>query len=565
MEERQENPFLIVYFSSSVEKGSIRESLSRVDGVLQRSLEEWGEAPFPEEIPSVFLIRMGDPIPTEVPDKFLRFLYANSDGSEKTIPGDWILLFGPNAADDLLMHVVERWPSLATPVAFARMKRQFDDQSLVLDQLTEVSLALSSERDHNRLLDLILSRAILLAGCDAGSLYLKIQEQDNKRDLSPGRMRFAALQNNSVPFTFRESEIPITKESLAGYVALTGETLRIDNAYAIPDDAPYGFNVAFDKEAGYRTRSLLVLPMANHRGDITGVLQLINRKREPTTVLDTPEIADRETIPFDPATTELMRAVGSLAAVAIDNNRLYENIERLFEGFVKASVKAIEQRDPTTSGHSLRVSILTVELADMVGRTDTGPFAKYSFTDEQFRELRYAALLHDFGKVGVREQVLVKAKKLYPYELERVITRFEVAKLYKEREILLKKVKYLAEGGDPHSASFKDLTRELEKEESTLDRLLDVIYRANLPTVLPEGDFSALQEIADWSYTDRCGGCHNLLEPHEIKVLSIRKGSLNREERQEIEVRLAHAYAGEEDALLEEVEALMGTQSWPSD
>ncbi|MEW5764754.1 MAG: HD domain-containing phosphohydrolase [Acidobacteriota bacterium] len=419
--------------------------------------------------------------------------------------------------------------------------REFDDQALILDQLTEVSLALSTERDFRKLLDLILSRALLLARCDAGSLYIRVPDDDPENP-GPPRLRFVAAQNASVAFRFREAELPITERSLAGHAALTGEPLLIEDAYAIPASAPYRFNAGFDRETGYRTRSLLVLPMTNPKGEVTGVLQLINRKRDPTALLDSPQAVEREVVPFDAATTRLMKAVGSLAAVAVDNARLYENIERLFEGFVKASVTAIEQRDPTTSGHSLRVSALCVGLAEAAGREERGALAGISFSDEQVRELRYAALLHDFGKVGVREHVLVKAKKLYPFEMERIETRLEVARLHRERAILLQKVE-AALGSDPdRAARLAALDRALAFSESDLARFRETILRANEPTVLPEGDFSTLQEIAAASFTDREGRPHALLEPREVAILSIRKGSLTEEERLEIESHVTHTY-----------------------
>jgi len=412
------------------------------------------------------------------------------------------------------------------------------DQADVLERLTEVSLALSAEKDFRRLLDLILDRALTLARCDAGSLYIRVPDEDPERPREP-RLRFVAAQNASVPFRFREAELPITEESLAGYVALTGEVLLIDDAYAIPPGVPYRFNAGFDRETGYRTKSLLVLPMTNPKGQVTGVLQLINRKRDRAALLTTPEAVEREVVPFDPFTIRLMRAVGSLAAVAVDNARLYENIERLFEGFVKASVTAIEQRDPTTCGHSMRVSTLTVRLAAAADREDRGPLAPVRFTGEQMRELRYAALLHDFGKVGVREHVLVKAKKLYPYELERIETRLELCRLYREREVLLRKVEALRRG---EAARLEALDEEIAQWEARLQRFRETILRANEPTVLPEGDFSTLQEIAQAAFEDREGRPRPLLEPREVAILSIRKGSLTEEERLEIESHVTHTW-----------------------
>jgi HD-GYP domain-containing protein (c-di-GMP phosphodiesterase class II) len=403
-----------------------------------------------------------------------------------------------------------------------------------LQKLTEVSLAISSERDHEALLGLILTKARELSTCDAGSLYLVDAEQSI--------LRFVQAQNSSVELPFRSAQLPLDDRSLAGYVALTGQVLNLEDAYRLPEGAPYRINRSFDQQTGYVTRSVLVLPMRNHRGDVIGVLQLINRKREAGDRIHGCRDADNTVIGFDPPVVELMKAFASLAAVAIDNNNLIHSIRNLFEGFVKASVTAIEQRDPTTSGHSSRVSILTVGIAELVDRSDAPLFRDISFSREQMRELRYASILHDFGKVGVREQVLVKAKKLYEGDLERVITRLELARLLKEREVLRHKVRLWEAGVRGEDARLGDLDRQLEEYLRRLESYREVILRSNEPTVLPEGEFSVLQEIAGSTFTDQGGEDLPLLLPEEARVLSIRKGSLTEEERQQVESHVTHTY-----------------------
>ena len=146
-----------------------------------------------------------------------------------------------------------------------------------------------------------------------------------------------------------------------------------------------------------------------------------------------------------------VRSLASQAAVAIENNRLYESIETLFEGFVKASVSAIEARDPATSGHSFRVADMTLRLAEMVDRDDSPSFREVRFGRAEMQEIRYASLLHDFGKVGVREEVLVKAKKLYPGQLELVKQRFAFVRKAREHEQSERKLRYLLEKGGRNS------------------------------------------------------------------------------------------------------------------
>jgi HD-GYP domain-containing protein (c-di-GMP phosphodiesterase class II) len=533
MDAKDPTAFLFIQYAPSLEGSDFLQGLTRLHGV---SLSPLGSrSPIPagdDRVDALLLSASGEVDPAAVPSGVGVIVLGN--GSSVLPPG-WMWL--DRCTFDAFCRVLTtRWPGLAMPLAISRLRQEYDAQSLILDQLTEVSLALSSEHNYRRLLALILSRALLLSGCDAGSLYLVMPEEEGP----PRRLLFAAVQNDSVSIPFKETELYISTSSLAGYVASTGMVLTIDDSYEIPRSEPYRFNRAYDEEVGYRTKSQLILPMTNPKDEITGILQLINRKRDPAAKLQNAADVDREVIPFDQASTRLMKTVGSLAAVAIDNNRLYQSIEHLFEGFVRASVTAIEQRDPTTSGHSSRVAVLTVGLAEAVDRTASGPLATHAFSAAQLRELRYASLLHDFGKVGVRENVLVKAKKLYPHDLERILTRLETARLCAEREVLLRKIDLLLKNG--RRESLECLDEDLWRTLAELERFQEVILRADEPTVLPEGEFSMLQAIGAAAFTDRLGTARPLLEPDEARVLSIRKGSLSEEERLEIESHVTHTF-----------------------
>src|SRR4029077_1016342 len=235
-----------------------------------------------------------------------------------------------------------------------------------------------------------------------------------------------------------------------------------------------------------------------------------------------PQAMAREVRPFSRRAARLALSLASQAAVAYENGRLYQDIEKLFEGFVQASVKAIEQRDPTTSGHSLRVSHMTVGLAEIVDRVDTGTYAPIRFSPEQMKEIRYAALLHDFGKVGVREDVLVKAKKLYPLQIDLIAHRFDY--LYKEMEVRMEreKVRILLEMDRPEAlARIASLEEEYRLRRDQIESRFDVIAQANEPTVLPEGKFDRLFEIARETYLDPRGVERPVLTPEEVRYLSI--------------------------------------------
>ena len=429
----------------------------------------------------------------------------------------------------------------ATSLLAARTARHDAiDRARELTELTAIGVALSTERDLHTLLDLILTQARRLTTADAGSLYL-VERDDTG---APFRLRCAIAQNHSLPgLPFETFTLPISHSSLSGYAAATGEPLVIGDVYLLPDDSSYKQNRSFDDKVGYHTKSMLVLPMKTHRDEVVGVLQLINRKRAPDVRLASADVVDREVLTFDERCVELTTALASQAAVAIENGKLYEDIERLFEGFVTAAVTAIESRDPTTSGHSARVASLTVGLAEVVDRVSDGEFRNLNFTREQLRELRYAGLLHDFGKVGVREQVLVKEKKLYPADLEIIRSRFGY--LIQESDLAYERARadvMLAYGKERYGTEVARIAALREERRSELRHFLDSIVSANEPTVLPEGSFEALQEINRRTFVDFEGVERPLLEDHELRFLMIRKGNLDDHERREIESHVTHTY-----------------------
>jgi HD-GYP domain-containing protein (c-di-GMP phosphodiesterase class II) len=250
---------------------------------------------------------------------------------------------------------------------------------------------------------------------------------------------------------------------------------------------------------------------------------------------------DQQVLAFSPRQQEIFQSFAWQAAVVLENSQLYDSIHRLFEGFVRAAVTAIETRDPATSGHSFRVANLTVALAEVVDRTDSGPYASVRFSRDQVREIRYASLLHDFGKVGVREEVLVKAKKLYPAQLEVIRQRFGLVRRTLENESLRSRMDYLLTNGrEKFLAGQKEFDARLAGQLREVDEYSEAIIWANEPTVQPEGNFDRLLEIANLNYEDLDGKKRPVLTSEEVQMLSIRKGSLDEEERLQIESHVLH-------------------------
>ena len=447
----------------------------------------------------------------------------------------------PIGPRQLLVAVRAGYREAAARMETARARSEAANRSREIGELTRIGVALGTERDLKSLLDLILKQARRITSSDAGSLYLvETGDQGQKR------LRFRIAQTYSKPeaeASFVEFTMPVDRSSLAGYTAVTGEPLVIDDAYFLPPDVEYTINRSFDERYGYRTKSMLVIPMKDHKEDVIGVLQLINRKRQPEAMLATPADVEHQVVPYSRRTVELVTALAGQAAVAIENSRLYEEIERLFEGFVKAAVHAIEQRDPTTFGHSGRVANMTVGLASVVDRAEDGAYRAVTFTREQIKEIRYAGLLHDFGKVGVREQVLIKAKKLYPLHLDLIRQRHHFVKRTAEREFWRKRAEFLESHDRKDYAPFlRALEEEHAREMVALDGFLDAVLSANEPTVLPAGRFEALLQVARRTYEDPTGRPHPYLTEEEMRYLTIPKGSLDETERLEIESHVTHTY-----------------------
>ncbi len=372
---------------------------------------------------------------------------------------------------------------------------------------------------------------------DAGTLYLL--EQD---DHGGAQLRFKIAQNDSNPRDYTEFVMPLDKKKISGYVAATGSMLNIEDAYKIPTDREYGFSDSFDKETGYRSQSMLTVPMQDHKGEILGVIQLINRKTDFGMKISSPEEVDRVAVPFPKDIEQLVLSLASQAAVSLENNKLYQEIETLFEGFVNASVTAIESRDPTTSGHSRRVAEYTVGLARAVTRVDFGAYRGISFTPEHLKEIRYASLLHDFGKVGVRENVLVKADKLYPDQYELVKMRLAYIRKAKLYELLRQRfAAALKEGAEGYLRIKEEIDRQEAEFGQEIDRYLETIEKANIPTVLAADPSRVLDEIYGKTFSEEETAIPYLTKDEYTK-LKIPKGSLDNEERDQINSHVSHTY-----------------------
>ena len=424
-------------------------------------------------------------------------------------------------------------------VALKQSVRQLEDQAKrqhrQFEELNRIGIALSAERDIGKLQEFILTTMRQLTNADGASLWWKTVGEDNQPKLS-----LRASQNASIDqSTYQDFKVPVDEKSVVGYAVTMGTSQIYDDAYNPPPSKPQG-GKGFDAQYGYRTKSMLTVPMRNYNDEVVGAVQLINAKRSFETKLTVTNVPD-EVVSFRQEDLEMVESVASQAAVAIDNKNLLDSIQALFDGFVQASVTAIEQRDPSTAGHSGRVEALTTSLAAAVTKIDVGRYKDVYLSDDQLKELRYACLLHDFGKVGVREDVLRKAKKLMPGQLEVIQSRFEGVERSVQVKYATEKLEAMRRGAAGPEV-LAEIDRRLDDELVQLDRWVQGIAAANEPSVLPEDKASMLEFLSQQTYIDMAGKPHPMLDPKEFRFLSIMKGTLDPQERLEMESHVTHSF-----------------------
>jgi HD-GYP domain-containing protein (c-di-GMP phosphodiesterase class II) len=373
-------------------------------------------------------------------------------------------------------------------------------------RMIDIGIALSSERDHNRLMELILLETKDLCHADGGTLYLRTDDN---------RLKFEIMRTDSLNFakggtTGEEIRFPPldlynpetgepNNKNVATHVALNGNTVSIPDAYET-DKFDFSGTKEFDEGTGYRSKSFLTVPMKNHDGDVIGVIQLLNA-RDPVT---------GKVVSFSPEIQPLIESLTSQAAVALDNQKLLLAQKQLLDSFIAMIAGAIDAKSPYTGGHCQRVPVLAMMLVDQACASEEGIFNDFSLTGEQRYEMEIAALLHDCGKVTTPEYVVDKATKLETIydRIHEVRTRFEVIK----RDVEIACLKAIIDGGDKAA-----LRADMDEKLAQLDDDFTFIANANIGgEFMTDEAIERVQALATmtWSRTldDRIGVSHEELK-----------------------------------------------------
>ena len=309
--------------------------------------------------------------------------------------------------------------------------------------------------------------------------------------------------------------------SIAGACAMTGEIYNFKSMDDTQEVLGFHHNRSFDESYGYETCNMLVIPLKNYNNDMIGVLQLINKKEDPAHKFIayskdfTPHV-----IPYDVKDEKIVGALAAQAAMLIERGILFKDIENLLDSMIDTLVTALDRRDPITAGHSKRVATYALALAKTVNAVDYGPYADFSFSEEALKELYIAGMLHDVGKIGVREFVLMKRNKLSDDGMDRVRWRYKYIR------------KLLTE--DPEQVESLQLTPE------QVDEAIQKLEAINTSGFLKDEDKAVLDRLKDLLLTDVDGSTIPFLTPEEYEFMSVQRGNLTGSERKEINDHAVH-------------------------
>ena len=407
-----------------------------------------------------------------------------------------------------------------------------------IDQLNEIGTSLIGIKNVDDLLSLIVKKTRQILAADVSCLYLTVDS--SKQNNVPTLLKFKLSNYDVHELDLFESYVDIKESNLLGYVATHRTVVNISDVSA-PHQYPFEFKNTTDTQVLYPFRSVIAVPLISNKNRVIGVLAIWNKKKIRKSAV-TYENVDDFVLPFTQTDEALLRSIAGQASVAIENSKLYTEINNLFDGFIRASVSAIEARDPSTHGHSERVSQLSLALGKELAEIDTGPYKNVRFTDQQLKELEYAALLHDFGKIGVRENILTKDKKLFPHEVLMVQDRVDLWKQSRLLELSQKKIDHLLREGKLDEELFHQLEHEYYAEFKKVDHAYKVFLQSNEPQLIDDKDLKHVKLLTELEFTRPNLQSDIILEKNEFLKLTIKSGSLSQKERKAIQAHVSFTY-----------------------
>ena len=403
------------------------------------------------------------------------------------------------------------------------MDLTLSDLPTLLINLNSVGVALSAEKDHDRLLEIILMRAKEMTRADGGTLYLQTEENTLKFEIvhtDSLEIRMGGAQGEPIsfyPVKLVNDDGEPNMHNVAACAVLKNETINIADAYS-NEEFDFTGTRNFDKKTGYRSKSFLTVPMTNHENKIIGVLQLIN-----ATDADTGEIRA-----FSALDQQVVESLASQAAITLTNRQLIEAQKNLFDSFIALIASAIDEKSPYTAGHCRRVPVLTDMIAEACCNINYGPHKDFSMSDEDKYELNVAGWLHDCGKITTPEAVVDKGTKLETIvdRIEMIDTRFEILKRDAEIAALKRKLDSL---GEKDFSGDEQLASELEQFDD--DRAF--IRMCNIGGEAMADDLQQrVKKIAQYKWKDTEGNDSNFLSDDEVYNLNIFRGTLTAEDRE---------------------------------
>jgi HD-GYP domain-containing protein (c-di-GMP phosphodiesterase class II)/DNA-binding response OmpR family regulator len=493
-------------FNLSLDFNLVITAMTLPDGRGFDLIRTWRDDGF--DVPTIFL--------TNSDDVSLSISAINSIGEARFINSNHLRENLLSAVEALLTKRKTQSLSRQQLVDIAKMKMELEQ---TVDHLTNIGKALSAEKDFQKLLEEIVLHARDITAADACTLYL----------LEGNCLHFKIVQYASIGIIMGgRSDIPIrfapldlAESDVTGYVALRGETIVIDDVYQ-SDSFDFSPTKKFDSIMGYRSKSMLVVPMRNHEDEIIGVWQLMNAR----------DATSNKTISFSPIARRLAESVASQAAVAVTNMSLIKDMQNLFESFVQVMATAIDEKSPVTGGHIKRVAHLTLTLAEVINEQQEGRFKDVHFGQEKMNELRIAAWLHDIGKVTTPLEIIEKGKKLETVFNRIIFVDLRLRHIAKLIEIDGYKLKFEMMEQKAPKEEIEAVEKDVCQKLVVLEDIRDFVWHCNEPNEFMENSkLERLKKIKELTYKDASGKEWPYLTDEELKYLSIRKGSITEEER----------------------------------